>query len=367
MSRAILILKSCLGLLAAGTSALGSEAGGTVVRRSSTPWNDSSFQECGQSCLYQKANENIALQAVYLINKISFLSSAEDDQIRSNLSNFCLRDEEAQACFQRYKKLQLFGLQKMRSALIQNNDSAALLKSRVVDVGKGAGEPERPYFQLGSDGKARKPQVPYVVTFEDLQREYSQLERLTGHDYDRWARSLPARPSREDFVRMKEIYRNPDNPKDGVMHVIARDKSGNIQYDDAAYQAALKQYEDRMGSELARMKDSRPSLDRPARLKDAVADDSRRVFNESRMPLIEAGNRGNRKATIPSRQEIAFAGPKKGDSRVPAASTASAATAAGITGREQIEALPASSDRHFSTFTLTPDQILKAIQEIEKM
>lgn len=327
-------------LSSARPASASSAAGGNAPAKASgsSQWDDQkSFVDCGQSCLYQKANENLSLQALYLVQKIGALKDlkdqGKDSAILNNLQGFCLQGEVGADCFNRYKRLQVFALQKIRAAMVQNADAAARLRS------------EAPVVSYG-DGKTRKPQVPYVVTYEDLKKEYAELQRLGGEDYRQWADSRPFKPSKDDFVKFKTIYRDPENPKAGTLQIVERDASGNVAYDDAAYQRALKNYENQMEGQNGDLSKVRAGKGNQLKGNDVEKNSgsvSVGAFKESHKEIVETVNSSF--GGIRSVSEVNY-GPQP---RKPA--NASAATAA--TGNEPVIPPPSSGgERRFVTFDM---------------
>ncbi len=269
--------------------------------RPGLPWTDSAFRSCGVSCTYEKANENLSLEALYILKKLETLKSAGDLTIENNLAEFCLPTEpnqkaaqsRARACYERYLRVQVGILKRIRTAIVANSDMAGALRTQKLRPEDAA----IPVVSVEpSDAATPKlSQVPYLPTTEDLQAEYRRGRAITSPEYERWARSIPREPARDDFVKFREIPRDAENPEGEKIVIVDTNPDGAPRYDEAAFQAALTRYrEDKRiyDQDLEGMLGYRPSGTRPPEMNDSVvAAESKAAFNQARGVMVMTTNR----------------------------------------------------------------------------
>ncbi|MEK6706831.1 MAG: hypothetical protein AABZ06_13690 [Bdellovibrionota bacterium] len=204
---------------------------------SDLPWSDKDkYEECGQSCLIKRANENISLEAAYIWRKIDqlmdlFKNDPKDKNIRTSLGAFCAQGELIKECLQRYVAFQKNNLRKMSVAIAENNTTTAELKSHdTVAVGVSEVMP------------SLKAQVTYVPQIKALQKNGRQYITKTG--YSNWVENetIPPRPQLTDFPKLKQIDRDPRNPAAGKLLVIEKDDKGNTVFDKKAFEKAEVNY-----------------------------------------------------------------------------------------------------------------------------
>ena len=222
--------------------------------------NSNLYQECGQPCLYQKANENLSLQALYTVEKIQRVSdpiqdsgSSDADKVSavSEIQQYCYDyfapgapisagdidfDKNSKRCLFRYVSVQAPLLRKIRSAIVLNDDHVAAFRSKAAAVQAG-----------GANGNpARKPQTPYLPTLNELEAQQSQLQRLSGAAYQKWiVEAMPKPPDcAAEFPQTQPILRDPTNPGSGTILVLVRDPKGNPVPDPKLCKAALQDYND---------------------------------------------------------------------------------------------------------------------------
>lgn len=257
--------------------------------------NPDQYQECGQACLYQKANENLSLQALYTIQKLqrirdsimnSQTSPLEAEQAVHEIQPYCLDyfpsrnpqhgdsgfDDNAKKCLYRYIEVQAPLLRQMRKAIVQNEDHAALLQSKAAII------------ESRNPPPARRPQTPYLPTLAELDAQQKRdasyeghLERLTTNEYKKWIDdAVPKPPSCEsEFPITRPMPRDPSNPSAGSFTVIERDKNGMPKVDAKLCSQATAQY----NQELAIFKHD---------MEGYKADLSQRPDANSKTPVYEA-------------------------------------------------------------------------------
>ncbi len=282
-----------------------------------TPWaNRERYRDCDFGCLYEKGNENLALQGVYIIEKMLDVEKMGDvaqeenkGRLRALLGSFCVEEERdsIEKCKARYMRTQLMTLRKVRNASAANSDAAAQLRS-----GGAFGGQSVPVFAVLENGKTQKPlksQVPSVPTLEELREQYSRdsaaLSDMVSIDYQRWVEDKRNfRPSIEDFYKMETIPRDPQNPRAGTISRVARGRNGEKLYDKNAYDLAMKNHLERekitKNDELTiQEQDRRRLLERAkkpsglAEMQAAMADGSEnaRIYNISRRRVVGAVNK----------------------------------------------------------------------------
>lgn len=306
--------------------------------RPGLPWTDSAFRSCGVACTYEKANENLSLEALYILKKLAALKNASDFRttIQNNLAEFCLSTEPNQksgqsrerACYERYLRVQVGILKRIRTAIVANSDMAGALRTQKV-------RPEDATVPVvsvePSDAETpRIPQVPYLPTYEDLQEEYRRGRALTSPEYERWAKSVPREPARDDFVKFREIPRDPENPEGEKMVIVDSNRDGTPKYDDVAFQAALARYrEDKAiyDRDLEGMLGYRVPATRPPEMNDSVvAAESKTAFNHARGVMVVTTNRALvQGGAVPREMSFTSAGRASGSSTVTPTSDAQAA------------------------------------------
>lgn len=327
----VAVLGGLAGLRLEGWAGSTASGGGTRPKENPNSWADPEREVCSFGCLYEKANENLGLQTKYMVHKLGALESLRSADDRANaLRSFCLDNESAETCYKRYKKLQIYALKKIHSAMKQNYDAAAAVSNE-----KSSKEFLRSYAEGVVNGKApeAKPQAPYVVTFEDLQNEYAKLRMLASNGYQQWADKIPFEPSPEDFVKFTEKPRDPENPAAGTFMVLERDKDGKIKIDKEAYQAALDKYHKTMDEELERMgkvttvhgKAVAPKAASPD-LKVQTGALNVKAFEDARVIRIESSIPKGGKLSVTSQGGLDIAGKGSPAGKKPAGPATAAAT-----------------------------------------
>ncbi len=219
-------------------------------------WTDSRYYvECGQDCLYQKGNENVTLQAIYIIKKMDNLETVlaggqSDDygHVIRELKLYCPEvqasstDEgDAKTCYKRYVQTQLPILRAMKATLIKNEDMTARLNS---DQGAFGGSSKASAFQDETPGQ-RKAQTPDFSKEAELMTPEAgaKLRYLSQENYSQWAAQVSnLAPKKEDFVLTQKSKKDPNDPYSQVVNKIIRDNQGNPLIDEKAFQLAQQEY-----------------------------------------------------------------------------------------------------------------------------
>jgi len=286
------LLLILLTLSWAGTG-LASDAG--VPEGATLPWADKSkYKECGNDCLYKRANEQLAYQALYVMQKIDLLRDTPDTGlINRELAHFCLSGEAAFACRDRYVRQQTMTLESIQQGLIQHSDTIAQLDSKFVQKN------DVPVFVREQDPKAgeKKPVTPYVQSFKDLEKQYkwqrkNKPKAISQQSYDDWVKQLKnLEPKEEDFYKFKMVSRDPNNPSSEKIRVYETDSNGYPVPDKPAYDKAKERWKEFVQKDLAVLKSMKPNLAVSDELDDQMAPTKSKEFlNNARGLMVEKTN-----------------------------------------------------------------------------
>lgn len=263
---------------------------------------------CGLSCIMKKEIENLSLQAMYVLKKIKALdqlsSRRETDKLRENLKEVCLSSETIEQCFGRNRRLQIRALYTIHSTIIKTKANIARLDDAFVAVrdqdGRQVPTPVV-YIENMSDfvarEKGRQPQLPEFPTMQQLSERFridqGRLNQLVGEAYRAWQTRVPGRPAKDDFIKFRQIPRDPENPGGEKFTVVETDSDGNPVHDAAAYGRALEKW----GSDIRAIEDDLRNMvasgDRPkyeGSLHPLVGDASLQAYFDARGELIAAAN-----------------------------------------------------------------------------
>lgn len=270
-------------------------------------YRDARSEVCEFGCLYDKANENIGLQIKYILAKLVALRDSTPMGRKAALSEFCSEGEDSEGCFNRYIRLQVYVLRKMHAAMVKNYESSTLVSNQMKNH-----EPIYPHV-LGvksEDESKKSKQMPYVVTYEDLKKDFADLASLGSNQYQSWAEQLPAEPSPDDFVEFEEKLKDPSDPSAGHFMVVLHDDDGKIKYNKKAYEAALKRYHERIEGEFRRMgKEKSRKRKSPRNLDESVGDLHRAAFSQAKKFEVETWVPKNGKPTIQSQAQVVYGKP----------------------------------------------------------
>jgi len=252
------------------------------------PWNSQSFKECGQYCLYNKANESLALQSRYISNKIDYLEKNQSS-IKADLQGFCNSGESDSSCFKRYKRIQVMNLSKIKKQYIQNKEMIGALNTYDPKLKK------YDFLYLPREDDKKKTHRPYVPTFKDLEEKYKKenkkLTLLGSVKYKEWIKNIPHKPSEDEFIKFKTV-KLPSGKELSIP-----EKCGTKYcIDKTAYNKASALYKTRRDvmvkdGDLDKLeKKGSDWIKRKSKLTDMVTKNDIKVFNESRMQLVSPAN-----------------------------------------------------------------------------
>ncbi len=272
------------------------------------------LQDCGLSCNYDRATENISLTARYATRRLAGLKAMADDDARAKaLGEFCMVGEDAGACYSRFEVTELARLSKMRAQVLKNTATlsqieitpekalanGALRRPVVFDgrqTPKAGGRPESAPNQA--------PQVTSVLRMKDIEEFYGRagnekLLAITSEAYvkDAANRLKELEPKKEDFVKFTRVLRYPGYPDGGVIQVPVTDEKGEPVFDEAAFKRAKAAFDGRYTKDVrADLVDKRKVAERPVRgngkkaLAVILKTDATDSFGEARLDLVDTAN-----------------------------------------------------------------------------
>ena len=311
---------------------------------------DPNYENCGLDCHYQRANENISLQAKYIIKKIEFLNRppefASDEAKIQLLGSFYVAGEDLDDCIGRYMRMNQFWFVKAGSALGKNETSYTNLHCAKVSADGKTCEIEAP----GSPAILRcSKEAPDGTCIEEIQEasgfdprqnpkkpKMGQGAFFSRYDQLKMQAPNPAqlasvqdgvmdkatinnyKPNHDDFIRFKKVYLNSTSSA-----TVEVPETGANRYDEPAYQKALAAWqaaefvEDAMDT-VAGRKDlgKLRAEDKKAFKNDAVKNDSvnRFIYNEARGEYIDQVNQFIKQTSAfnSTSSALSFKGKRKG-------------------------------------------------------
>ena len=232
-----------------------------------------------QSCLYQRANDVLILQANYLFSKateVAALKSQGSGAIYSELGKFCelggpaadpgakpLKRIPENRCLENYLLLAKKGLREIRTAISRNEDSIVQLASKNPATLSGAvGSDNGP---LGSRGpgvqevprdwtetlSTQKPLIPDLLVMDPILKKLDDLQRTRGltragrdnmdQELLSWWDEFPKCPDRDEFIAVEQVERFPKNPTGEKLRRVKLKPDGKVEHDEKAFAAALSE------------------------------------------------------------------------------------------------------------------------------
>jgi hypothetical protein len=230
-------------------------------------WTDSRYYvECGQDCLYNKANENVTLQAMYLVKKMQNLGQVlekEEDanHVISELKLYCpeVKDDskdikDATKCYQRYVQTQLPILRAMKATLVRNEDMSVRLNS---NVGGMSGASQKSSAFADQTPGSRKPQTSDFQKERDLllssKNVGDRLAYLSKESYVQWANDMESlAPKESDFQKTEKVVIKDPRALGGAREEnrIMRSPAGQPIIDERAYQMAKLEYDQHINGKV---------------------------------------------------------------------------------------------------------------------
>lgn len=300
----------------------------------------------------------MSLQALQLVYTLDAAKQAKTQAaLEKVIGNFCLPQDDRDSCRNRFMFVGLQSLRKMGFSIGKNGEAAALLSNRKNVPGKGpVGDKISPLFERIKEPNEpdKKGQLPYVATLDDLQKDYERTRTMVTSAYSKWLDSIPREPSPDEYIKFKEIARDPSNPAAGKFMVPELDANGKPKI-DPQYEVAKQKYVAAYAvfqKEFEEMKKSAPLPGGlPPKLDDALTLQQKEIFLHARKVIIDQMNDAK---PVVAKPTLGSAPP----ARIPA------------TGKEQIKgwngevksSKPGSSD----SFYFSPEGIQDAIKDLEQ-
>ena len=180
-------------------------------------WRQETEASCGMACRYHRANDNLTMQALYLVTKIQKIETAiqnrQESQARTALGAFCKSDsEEVESCFARYRDFQRIGLLEIRQSIGKNEDSIA----RLTTGRKADGTVDGTALTFGT-GEEKTAYLPDVPTLSELEQAYLRGNlKPSGSKYSRaeiqkWSQDLIINNPKTRYLQFtaKPVVGNP--------------------------------------------------------------------------------------------------------------------------------------------------------------
>lgn len=305
-------------------------------------------KDCGQRCAYRRASEIIALQAAYIVEKVSILRDQAfwdpkrdgrtglrpqgKDLLKKNIGRFCQADSQwrrdIQLCWKRYVESARLTVLKLKTAQSRNFDMQGKLA--------GGGGGQNPVIVRHSP---EPPSAPFVPTFDETwDPSYQKLSRkfdpATDESYYEWVTAMDVadrqeplyRPAREDFAVVDQVARDPKADSannESKLKLIRRGQDGQVVLDAQAqkkFDAESEKFSSRskelLNSENGEISDfvkkglrkkERPHID----LKPSS--ESEEAFKRARLRLVDAANEKIRGGTTSPGMKPTVASPLRGD------------------------------------------------------
>jgi len=207
---------------------------------------------CGLACQYHKANDNITIQVLYLINKVKQIEVEEDEaKIRTATGALCKGVADVVDCKNRYKAFQAFALLQLRQSLGRNEDTLAKLTHGRQADGSVSGT----FIGFAIDEKS-DPYTPDVPTLAELQTQFEagkySKKKYTQKQLKKWSEELVLSNPKAQLIEFKKqsVEGNPhstDKKSGYQLTMEEKDKSGKSlpisKREEKIYDRALKEVE----------------------------------------------------------------------------------------------------------------------------
>lgn len=242
-----------------------------VVSAAPTPAANQILDLPTQDRWYERANENIALQTVYIDNRQRDVdqllteghdSSGHDDVLRyaqQETGEFCqdvTEEDAATECLKQYQLVQKQYLQWLKDSLIQNQDSVGRLRTNVVVAPTGGSSQHAAVASSGKKkrllpvwqktipaGKAlllRAP--PSELTFDQMKGQLAGLQAPTAAQRSQWLVDFQKPLNQSEFPLTERVLTNEGQATGPSMQLVIRDAKGKPVFDTKAYNEALGKF-----------------------------------------------------------------------------------------------------------------------------
>lgn len=170
-----------------------------------------------------------------------------DQVIKSNLGDFCLQGQPLQVCYDFWVLVQNQTLQALDGEISQKNELIAILRDDKSTRGRSFSQGR--FSNQNTENLLKTPTVASVHSLEELNQIYNEKmarqDILIREDYVKFAASIPQPPVREDFVMFK-TRKSSSIPSFSQFLELDRSCNAPICYDEAAFEAAMIDYEVRL-------------------------------------------------------------------------------------------------------------------------
>jgi hypothetical protein len=174
------------------------EVGPSKSKAAPKDWKKETEASCGMACRYHRANDNLTMQALYLVTKIKKIDEAEKsgqstqvEEAKISMGGFCRSGEDISDCFPRYKSFQRVALLQIREAIGKNEDVIAKLTTGRKSDGTVDGTAVT--FEANVE---RQPYIPDVPTVSEMEQAYLEgklktpKSKFTGREIQKWSEEL---------------------------------------------------------------------------------------------------------------------------------------------------------------------------------
>ena len=221
--RPTLVAFFALGAMAASSSDPGTlnQSVNTAAPAAARPTDGRSETEvtCGIACRYHRANDNLTMQALYLVTKIGKIDEAyqkdsSSSEARTALGAFCRSDsEDLDVCFNRYKDFQRVALLNIRQSIGKNEDTIA----RLTTGRKADGTVDGTVLAFDSGEAKTTPYLPDVPTLSELEQSYIQGRlkpagsKYSSAEIQKWSQDLIISNPKAKFIEFNKetVVGNP--------------------------------------------------------------------------------------------------------------------------------------------------------------
>jgi hypothetical protein len=227
---------------------------GAAKKDESKDWRKETEATCGMACRYHRANDNLTLQALYLVTKLQKIDAAiqkdsNSPSARTALGAFCSSNsEDLSKCFPRYQAFQRVGLLEIRQSIGKNEDTIAKLTTGRGADGKVVGTALA--FESGTEAV---PYMPDVPTLAELEQSYLDGKlKPKGKPYSRaeimeWSQTLIINDPNTRYLEFnkKPVVGNPYQKEESSYSLNTEKKSYGDQTSPDA--RAVRLYKDAEG------------------------------------------------------------------------------------------------------------------------
>ncbi len=274
-----------------------------------------------QSCLYQRANEVLILQANYLFAKSMQVASqrGKRGRIRAELGPFCDVQKpkgggraSERECLESYLLQVKRAMRAMRTAMVRNEEGIFKLAEGVapalpLDSGAmaaaaaGADQPQDWTAKLKFDApffpalEEVDPILQKLSGMLKVSQQSAQGRALLDQELQAWWDSYPRCPTRDEFIAVELVERFPSNPTgEKIRRVKLKPDGKSVEYDDQAFSRAQAECATRRSDWIRSGPVASPvSMTEPALLGATPSALSITVFTKAQEQLVDCLSGGS--------------------------------------------------------------------------